>query len=324
MRVGCINYATEQGLGILARSFYRAGVVTDFMIVQHSRPTHPEWYPEGTPVVDVRRDQGRMRDFCRGLDALLILETPFDWGLVEYCRHIGVRTVLMPMYECMPRRLPARPDEIVNPSLLDQRYYPDGVFLPVPVDSDLVPYRRRERAEVFVHNAGHGGLKGRNGTAEVLEAVQHLKSMARILIRTQDPLGGVQTGRIEVRSGTIPYDLLWTEGDVFLFPEKFNGLSLPLQEARASGMLVMCGDRFPMNTWLPRGPLIPLKGYRSESVSPRCNLFEEAIIEPRAIAARIDEWYGRDISAYSESAVEWRNEMSWERLRPRYMEVIEG
>ena len=39
---------------------------------------------------------------------------------------------------------------------------------------------------------------------------------------------------------------------MFVFPEKFNGLSLPLQEARAAGMLVLATDRFPMNTWLPR------------------------------------------------------------------------
>jgi glycosyltransferase involved in cell wall biosynthesis len=203
------------------------------------------------------------------------------------------------------------------------------MFAPIPVD---VPWRQRTRAEVFVHNAGHGGLKGRNGTAELLEALPLVKSPVKLILRSQDRMpvqaheGRVRMGNVEVfaSSGTLEEKWLYDAGDVFLFPEKFNGLSLPLQEARAAGMLVMCGDRFPMSEWLPREPLIPVAGYRKNRIGPPYHEFSEAVFDPKDIAATIDRWYGRDITEYSASGKAWAESMSWAKLRPRYLEVLES
>lgn len=342
LRIGSLVYATEQGLGILARDFFDNGIITDPVIVRHGRhPNRSEWYPKGTPVIaDLRRDTARLVEpVLREVDAMLFFETPFQWPLIRRCRELGVKTVLMPMFECEPERLPEKPDLFLNPSLLDQVYYPEGVFLPVPVNTNLVPWRQRTEAKVFVHNAGHGGLKGRNGTAETAEAMKYVKSPARLLLRAQESsrqywaAGQLRDANdhptnlspnIDLRIGTVPYGDLWQDGDVFLFPEGFNGLSLPLQEACASGMLVMCGDRFPMNTWLPREPLIPVAGYRKERIGPPYNEYDRACFSPREIAAKIDEWYGRDISAYSESGKAWAESMSWQALKPKYLEVLEA
>jgi hypothetical protein len=226
------------------------------------------------------------------------------------------------MYECMPRELPEKPDKFINPSLLDQQYYPEGTFIPVPVEG--VKWRRREAARVFVHNAGHLGLKGRNGTQELLDAMPYCKQPIRLIIRAQDsvaPRGTKLDPRIDLQIGTVPHEELWRVGDVFVFPEKFNGLSLPLQEARAAGMLVMCADRFPMNTWLPKSPLIPVKSYQRNQIG-HCNDFDEAVIDPRDIAATMDAWYGQDISQHSEDGWEWSRKMTWEALKPLYLEAF--
>lgn len=337
MKIGTINYATDQGLGILVKSFVDAGVVTDIMVVRHGRHhTHDEWYPGAPHLSDLRSPGQReaAKAFCKSVDVLLFFETPFLWELIPYCREIGVKTFLMPMYECEPEKLPYHPDHIINPSLLDQQYYPQGVFIPVPVE---YPWKQRTKAEVFVHNAGHGGLKGRNGTAELIEAMRHVKSDAKLILRAQESSRQYWAGgqlrdsqdnpvalspNVEVRIGTFPYEEMFASGDVFVFPECFNGLSLPLQEARAAGMLVMCGDRFPMNTWLPREPLIPVKGYMKERIGPPYNEYDKAIFDPRDIAAKIDEWYGRDITQYSQEGKAWAEAHSWDKLKPRYMETL--
>ncbi len=127
---------------------------------------------------------------------------------------------------------------------------------------------------------------------------------------------------VEFRRGIFPADTLWTEGDVFVFPEKFNGLSLPLQEARAAGMLVVSTDRFPINTWLPKEPLIQVSDTRMTRLGGHLTEFDEAIVDPRDIAAKIDEWYGRDISEYSEQGRMWAARNSWEILKPKYMEIL--
>jgi len=64
--------------------------------------------------------------------------------------------------------------------------------------------------------------------------------------------------------------------------------------------------------------------WRNNRVSGRCHEFEECLVAPETIARRIDEWYGQDISEYSESGREWAATMSWEKLKPRYMEVLEN
>lgn len=336
MKVGTLAYATHQGLGILAKGLYDAKIISDVFIVHHSsRPTYPEWFPTTT-----RENQASIKEitglkvvkqFCESMDVMFFLETPFDWSLIPYCKSKGVKTVLMPMYECVPKRLPYQPDRFINPSMLDQRYYPErSTFLTVPSPQE---WRLREKAMTFVHNAGHGGLKGRNGTRELLEAILLAdcfkgRGNAQLIIRSQEPLQdppfrGDLAGRVKWITGTVPANELYRDGDVFIFPEKFNGLSLPIQEAYAAGMMVMCLNRFPMNDWLPREPLIPVHAMKPDQcVSPRCNLFNEAVADPVLIAKTMDYWYGKDITGFSRMGKAWAQANTWEALRPKYMEEL--
>lgn len=337
--IGTVNYATTQGLGILTRDFVRGRVIDKILVIEHdSRETHHEWYP-GAPTASAR-DKARINLLGKALidscDAMFFIETPFDWELINYCKNQGKPAVLMPMYECMPKVLPAVPSKFINPSKLDKQYF-DGPFLPVPV---FYPWKQRTKAEVFLHNAGHGGLRGRNGSIEFITSLEHTKTPLTAILQSQSEsiiryaLGrypesdkiAVSAGKggatFQIRAGEIDYNRLFEGADVFVFPEKFNGLSLPLQEARAAGLLVMCGDRFPMNDWLPKEPLIPIRGHVRSQVSPRCLEFDEAIITPIDIAATMDAWYGQDITAYSRSGQEWAMTNSWPMWTNRYRSEI--
>lgn len=327
MITGSVVYPTEQGLGILAKSFCDHGVVNRVIAIKHhTRTNHWQWYDDNPDnlLTTVRKLGSTLTtDWLKGADQMLFFETPFDWELLDRCRRMGIKTALMPMYECMPRDLPARPDRFFCPSLLDLQHFPVyGTFMPVPVDTIRVPWRLRHRAYTFVHNAGFGGLKERNGTKELLEAWQYVKSPAKLLLRSQTHLDLPADPRIRGSFGTMPYEHLYSEGDVFIFPEKFNGLSLPLQEARASGMLVMATDRFPMNSWLPTEPLIPKAGTVKSCISGRCIEFDEAVLDPVTIAAKVDEWYGRDVGDYSLSGREWAEANSWNKLGSGWLEAL--
>ncbi len=334
MRIGTICYATEQGLGRLARSFQEGGVLADNYVVLHPHhPTHREWWP-GSGSTPIRPfDYKGALAFCKDLDAALFFETPFDWRLIEGCRKLGVPTAIMPMHECMPAVWPALPDLIVCPSALDQREFRGMetrdmpvIQMTVPVEDRWVAWgRTREKAETFVHNAGHGGLRGRNGTGELLDAWRLVQAPAKLLLRSQKKLEwDVVDPRIFPQVGTLPEEELYREGDVFIFPEKFNGLSLPLQEAFASGMLVMASARFPMTEWLPNGPLVPIAGTMSARVGPPYHPFEEAIVRPEAIAATVEAWHGRPIQALSEQGREWGRKNCWEALRPKWLRLLKA
>lgn len=305
-KVGSIVLATEQGLGYLAKDFYDNGIIDYVHIQPHSsRTNHYEWYKE-----NLTKDE--LLDKC---DVILFFETAFDWKMIPRARERGIKTVLMPMYECTPNPLPYSPDLILSPSKLDSDYYPVGEGITVPVD---VPFKLRKKAEVFVHNAGNGGLGGRNGTRELLEAMKYVKSPIKLIVRSQIPIKEYTDPRIFYEYN-VPREKLWDKGDIFIFPEKFNGLSLPIQEAFASGMPVMCGNRYPMNTWLPNDLLIPVLGYKKERLA--C-VFDSAIIDPKDIAETIDKWYNKDITKYSLDGRDWAKNNSWKKHKEIYEKLL--
>ena len=330
MRVGCISYATDQGIAHLAKAFYDHGVITDVAIFHHSsRVNHPEWFPGAMVIARRPFDWPEIRAWIDQMDAMLFFETPFDWIVLDYCRRKGIRTAICPMYECSPRHIPVQPDKWLCPSLLDCEYFPGSPFIPVPVEQ---PWQERKWARRFLHNGGHLGLRGHKGTLEIMRAMELVKSPITMTIRSQDAKGLAELirkvpsikwdRRVSLSMGGIPYGQLFDGFDVFIMAEKYNGLSLPLAEARASGMLVMTSDRFPMNTWLPREPLIPVEKYTVASISGAYKEFQEATVRPEDIAAKIDQVYDTDISEYSRSGKAWAEENSWEKLKPRWVEAL--
>lgn len=335
MKVGSLVYTTDQGLSILAKSFHDNKVVTDVMVVRHgSRKEHDEWYPDSKRIYSLssQEELEHIYTFCKSMDVMLFFETPFIWQLIPYCQKHNIKTALMVMYECMPHTLPYLPDLYLCPSLLDKQYYPqrNSIYLPIPVD---VRWKERTTVKTFVHNAGHGGLKGRNGTAEFLHALRHIKQPINVILRSQEPIPNIDTffqrdtlhgnvQKLDVRVGNFDYENLYQEGEVFVFPEKFNGLSLPLQEAYASGMVVLATDRYPNNTYIPQAGLIPTIGHITNRISSRCNTYNEAVIQSEDIAACMDSWYNKDVSQYSQYAKEWAQLMSWQVLKPRYTQVL--
>lgn len=306
---GAVVLATNQGLGYLAKDFYDNGVIDKVYVYPHSsRTNHYEWYDN---TVD------RIEDLL-DCDTILMFETPFDWTIIPKARQKGIKTILMPMYECTPLPPPYFPDLYITPSDLDQQYYPQGHRINVPVPN-WVKWRLREKARVFVHNAGNGGLGGRNGTKELIEAMKYVKSPIKLIIRSQSQNFTSDDPRIEIVKDNLPVEKLYEEGDIFIFPEKFNGLSLPIQEAFASGMPIMCGDRFPMNEWLPKELLIPVSDYKTEMIMTK---FESAIITPQDIAKSIDKWYDKDISKYSLLGKQFKEQNSWQKLKDQYKELM--
>lgn len=317
---GGVVLATEQGLGFLARDFYNNGLLDYVYIHEHtSRANHREWYSRESVV----HSYEELIDKC---DVIFGIETFFNWKVIPQAREKGKKTALMVMYECTNNPLPYAPDLILSPSLLDLDYYPDSTLVTVPVDLTRLKPRLRKKAEVFVHNAGNLGLGGRNGTVELLSAMKHVKSPLKLILRSQRPIVELpkdvkqwveEDDRIEVRIGT--FDDIWDEGDVFIFPEKFNGLSLPIQEAYASGMVVMSSRRHPFDKWLPVEPLIPVDNYRKESLAVE---FDFAELSPETIAKHIDSWYGRDIVELSKLGITGGKLISWKQLKPTYQKLL--
>lgn len=352
MTVGTVCYATEQGLGHLAKSFYDAGMIDRVLIFRHphgDRPTQLGWYPEGTPILQYRPFVGPAVDaFLDAVDVVLFFETPFDWSFLDRCRAMNVKTVLIPMYEWFPESKVGKRafDQMIFPSSLDAEYfrdeYPTARTIPVPVENDVLSRGRvRTTATTFVHNAGGIGSRNHKGTEEVLRAIPLVKNpSARFVVRSQNGTG-LQTllvnmdetereairametdGRVRFEFGPVPRENLFSEGDAYVAPEKYNGLSLPLQEAYASGMPVIATHRKPMTDWLPTDLLVEPDSTRKVRVAPGHLVIDECVVSPEKIAAKIDEVAGTNVTLRSQEGIAWGRAHSWEMLRPFYVEAL--
>lgn len=336
MRIGTVCYATHQGLGYLAKSFYDAGVITEVVVWRHphgDRPSHMEWYPQGTVELTKRPFSGlAIEDFLAKVDVCLFFETPFCWDFVKRCYKRKVKTAIIPMYEWFLQNPPCVFDKFINPSLLDQDYFPHGEFIPIPVDSST--WSLRTTANRFLHNGGNLGCRGHKGTLELMQAMKHVKSNLHLTIRSQDSAGlrrlisqvpEIATDRrVKFEFGNIPYENLFDGYDVLVAPEKFNGLSLPLQEAHAAGLGVITTDRYPTNTWLPKEMLIPCNEYRKAQTMRGHLEFDEAVVDPVDIAQTLDNWYGKHIEQFSLVGLAYAQANSWGVLKRRYLSALES
>jgi hypothetical protein len=342
VRVGSIVLPTRQGIGWLAKRFFDAGVITDVMAFRgNGRKSHlKEWYPPGTVELVGRPFDGPdVEAFVGRIDVLLQFETVWDHSFFRFCRGRGVKTVVVPNHEWLMVSPPFRPDAYIAPSLLDQQYLPGSPFLEIPVEGGT--WRQRTRAVRFLHGAGNLGVRFHKGTPEILAALRLCRTSVDFTIRAQDvPLfnrvlaqagwpaeaeridlpGG---GTLTLQRGDGEHAELYAHHDVFVMAEKYNGLSLPLREARAAGMLVVTSSRFPMNTWLPREPLIPVHRLYEARVSGAYLPYQEAEVRPEDIAATIDRLNGSCIEQYSREGRAWAEEMSWERWRPKWKATLE-
>jgi hypothetical protein len=234
------------------------------------------------------------------------------------------------MYEWYPRNPPQQFDQFICPSLLDLDYFPErSEFIPIPVETKY--WKQRTKAERFVQNGGNIGCRGHKGVLELLRAVPYIESDLKLTIRSQvgDELGKLvreawghrQFPNVTIEGYQHNYEDQWDGQDVMVAAERRNGCSLPLQESYAAGMVVMTTDRYPMNTWLPREPMFPFASV--ECVSEGGHIEHDLVtVEPKAIAAKMDEWYGAPIDKYSLAGLEWARKHSWEALRIKWTEAI--
>ena len=321
MKIGLVARADNSGLGTVSRELYdnldieRAVVITNGVY-----KTFPERFGSALVYPGSLFTDDAVRAFLQGLDCVVTVETPYNWNLYPIARQMGIKTVMLPMYECLPVQH-QRPDLYICPSLIDMEAV-DGnkVQLPCPVNTDRVWFRKRKKANIFVHNAGHGGLLGRNGTDIFINAIPLVKNpKARFIIRSQTEISlPYNDPRVKVQIANFKeyWDLWDLEGDVFVFPHKFDGLSLPVQEALASGMPLITTEMHPFDKWLPSEFLVPAEKTQEIRIS---RMITASFVSCETLAARIDAMVGKNIEEQSMLAGAIGEELSWRNWRKMYI-----
>lgn len=331
-KLGLIARSDNSGLGTLSLEFYEnlKPYIGKIVIVQNGvYKSFPERFP-GARVTHRELSSEDIDWLLEGVDSILTFETPYSDRLFREAKKRGVRSILIPMYECTPSfSAIGHPDLILCPSKLDLDFYKpekkhtEVKYLPIPVNRKRLSFNQKRRAKTFLHNAGHGGLAERNGTNELLAAIPMVQSDVKFIINTQRKIN-YSHPKVEMRVGNVlNYWDLWRDGDVFVFPHKFDGLSLPIQEALSVGMPVLSTAIYPFTTFLPNEWFFNPDQVIQTKVSGTMNQqIDFAIVRPEEVAKKIDEFADKDIREDSMTANRIASGFDWNRLREDYRKLI--
>ena len=332
--IGTISYATESGLGIITKDFIENGLIDRILILEHEKfDNHFEWYPGAKKITrnvkpELKEEFSLLVDFISQVDVLVLIESPWNPYVIPLCRQLKKKVVLMPNHEWTP--WPLDVDLILCPSELEKQLYlklqnvAPVEYINIPVNSK-VKWKKRESPNKFLHNSGRGSSNDRNGTNLLISSLPYISKSIDLTIRGQGVLNDIapqHNVNLSLVNNTVDFESLYDGFDVFIFVERFCGSSLPLQEAFASGLAIIAGNRFPINTWLPTDALVNTSGH--EMLNFIGIPFEAALYNPDDLAARIDEISSKDLTNLSLLGKEWGERNSWQSLKNKYQELLRG
>lgn len=332
MRWGLIARSeTDRGLGIQTLAMHENLQPDKTLVVvvpKSGFASHPENYPD-SPTVTLRIEHGlgvldeqTVRDWWADLDVVVSVETLYDWRLVEWAKADGVRTVVHGNPEFWKADNP-QPDVWWWPTRWRLASLPDGPVVPVPVDDDI-PFTAADpdtpgnlRA---LHIAGNGAMADRNGTLICFTAMRSVPTGVQLDVYTQAQTPVARNLRIRTLQ---PVENRWTmykNRHVLVIPRRYGGLCLPVNEAMASGLMVMMSDCIPNTQW----PILPLSSDPSKVVNMQTGPVQTFDVAPNLVANMLKHYaINRDgVRIYQERSRAWADANRWSNLKQRYYDEI--
>jgi glycosyltransferase involved in cell wall biosynthesis len=341
MRIGLLARADRTGLAVQTHEFWKHIKPAKTLLI---RPTwinmenfDPSMYPGATIMdshpypIEAMVESEIIDEFLNDLDVVFTCETPYNFWLFKRAHQRGIRTVLQFNYEFLytlsdGNNLP-RPDLLLAPSLWHYNNV-DGrkAYLPVPVNRDVLPFKRRTELRTILHTVGKQAIHDRNGTELLMVAMSMLPSSVdvKLIVTSQGHIPNLCPGRVKRRMDSIEnyYDL-YNEGDIMILPRKFGGLCLPLNEASSCGMPVIMTDLDPQNRFLPPEAMVPAVRKGDFVSKVPIDIMEPSPVE---IANKIVELYENPelVGRLSDASNAYAESISWPNMLPKYLEMFEN
>lgn len=299
MRIGIVTTWFERGAAYVSRQFMDVLQKTDDVFI-YARGG--EEYAIGNPKWDLPNVHwGKWnktkraifsstyidkKDFVRWLkdnniEAVLFNEQQW-FNPILWCKELGVKTIAyvdyyteqtIPMfdaYDCLICN--TKRHASVFKTHHNCNYIKWGTDL-----SLYHPVEEKHEKLTFFHSAGMAPV--RKGTDILIKAFYQSKGRqkAKLLLHTQLPLGSaipevklqidelIGEGSLEIVEKTISAPGLYSEGDVYVYPSRLDGIGLTLMEAIASGLAVVTINCAPMNEFVESefGQMCDVESYYS-------------------------------------------------------------
>lgn len=330
-KLGLIARADNTGLGYQTYDYYKH-LKPDKTIVIDLSPLNGnpqnDWYPNAQKFYGIPNHSDVLQ-ILDGIDVLLTAETPYNLDLYRIARERGIKTICVENPEFYDHQLYSQyemPDLIILPSVwLEEqiRNHAESrgtkvVQLHHPVDTTEIEFVERSQVIPF-HIAGKQATNDRNGTWEFMQAVPDgtVATQSDDLayhIRRQYRFSTVYT---EIADNKTLYQL----GNLLVFPRKYGGNCLPLNEALAAGVPVIMPNISPNNHLLPKEWLFDCHWEGFFEPRFRVDYYQSNI---NSIRDKIDYFNNIDFASASRQARAIAETISWNTLLPKYQEAIES
>lgn len=319
---------TDRGLGIQTFAMWENLHPDRTLVVvneQSGFDSHPELYPGATLVtLEHGPDKNRLhewavRNWWRGLDAIVTVETLYDWDLVEWARADGVRTIVHGNPEFWMATNP-QPDAWWWPTPWRSEYLPTGPVVSVPVpDVPITARPAHDGTLSLVHVAGNA-MADRNGTALVAQAMRSIPAKnVDLHVHTQMAVPRFYRDTTIHKTVADRWSI-YRGRHVLVLPRRYGGLCLPVLEAMASGLAVIMTDCSPNETW----PVILLNADPDRIVDMQTGPVRTYIPQPQELVYAIRDLVGNraKLDEYQSKAREWAKQNTWSVLAPMYYDRI--
>lgn len=284
MKLGIVVRLDRSGLGYQSRNLMRM-----------LNPYRTLKVTDGEDIPDFQEYE----KFLKDIDVMLTAETPYTYEAWNWARLLGVKTFCQPNWELFDGLIQPNmphPEQYLMPSYwhleeMKQRF-PNTIYLPPPViESDFKEVREtnlKPKAKPrFVHVIGKPAIYDRSGWGVIMDALPFTKSDFELVVFSQHEITGYSDERVKYHVFDIEDQTdLYRGFDAMIYPRRYGGLCLPMNEALLAGLPVIMPDISPNNKILPKQWLLP--AYVSSQFEGR-SVIDVYSVEPRILAKKIDE-----------------------------------
>lgn len=342
-KLGIIARMDKSGLGNQTRSLCYMLNPDKVMVVDstsfNNNKQHPEWYkPYNAQFTAGWPTTIDCANFMQGLTHVLTAETVYNNHIFWLAQKYGVKVFIQPNWEFLDhinKDLP-QPYGWLMPSywhLEDmKRKFGNTVYLPPPLFLDDFTDARDTNIHLsgkrnFLHVVGRAASHDRNGTLDVIRALEYSKADYRLTIRSQFPLGEeyyTNDPRVEIVTDNVEKETDMYRGyDLFLMPRRYAGLCLPMNEALASALPVVMPDISPNNQILPSEWLVSATVKETFTARTPIAVYSSDLVELGSIMDNFANMSGYDLLSNKLQAYGIaQKEYSSEELREKYIKIL--